>query len=83
MVDPSPYPDSNAGTGVGIDRESTTGAPRWVYVFGIIALVVVLAFVILMLVGGGSHGPGRHTSSADPGGHTPPASVTGYSVQQR
>ena len=34
------------------------GTPRWVKVFGIIALALVLLFVILMLTG---HGPGRHT----------------------
>jgi hypothetical protein len=46
MSDPSPYP----------------GTPRWVKVFGIIALVLVLGFVILILTGrGGGHGPGRHT----------------------
>jgi ABC-type transporter Mla subunit MlaD len=39
------------------DPEETT--PRWVYVFGIIALVLVLAFVILHLTG---HGLGGHTS---------------------
>jgi ABC-type transporter Mla subunit MlaD len=37
------------------DEEST---PRWVYVFGIIALVIVLLFVVLHLTG---HGLGGHT----------------------
>jgi hypothetical protein len=37
-------------------EEST---PRWVYVFGIIALVLVLLFVALHLTG---HGLGGHTS---------------------
>jgi hypothetical protein len=37
-------------------------------VFGIIAVVVVLLFVIVMVAGrGGEHGPGRHTLAA---GHT-------------
>jgi TRAP-type C4-dicarboxylate transport system permease small subunit len=36
------------------------GTPRWVKVFGIIAVVVVLLFVILLIAGGGQHGPGRH-----------------------
>ena len=53
------------------------GAPRWVKVFGIIALVVVLLFVILLLTRGpGGHGPNRHTSSGDTGGQTPPFSDT-------
>jgi hypothetical protein len=51
------YPD----TGVGPDRESTTSTPRWVKVFGIIAIVLVLLFVVVLLFSGGSHGPGGHT----------------------
>ena len=31
--------------------------PRWVKVFGIVAIIVIVAFVILHLAGGG---PGRH-----------------------
>jgi hypothetical protein len=42
-ADPPPYP----------------GVPRWVKVFGIIALVVLVLFVVLLFTGG--HGPGRHT----------------------
>jgi hypothetical protein len=43
------------------------GTPRWVKVFGIVALIVVVVFVILVLTGrGGGHGPSRHT----PGGET-------------
>ena len=36
--------------------------PRWVKVFGIVALVLVLAFAILHLMGGGfrGHGPAAH-----------------------
>jgi hypothetical protein len=49
-------------TSVGPGPEPPAGMPRWVKVFGIIAIVVVLLFVILLLTGGpGSHGPGRHT----------------------
>ena len=57
MADVPPYPDSNGDTGVEPGRNSTTGSPRWVKVFGIIALVLVLLFVVMMLTG---HGPGRH-----------------------
>ncbi len=49
MADSDPHPDSGGDA----------GTPRWVYAFGIIALVLVLLFVILM-PGGGGHGPGRH-----------------------
>lgn len=56
MADPLPYPDSHSDTG----DDST---PRWVKVFGIIT-VLLLLFVIWHLVGGG-HGPGQHMPSGD------------------
>ena len=51
MADPPRYP----------------GAPRWVKVSGIIAIVVVLLVVVVLLLGGGpgGHGPGRHTGGGD------------------
>ncbi|MBG0823315.1 hypothetical protein HS048_21525 [Planomonospora sp. ID91781] len=39
------------------------GMPRWVKVFGIIAAAVILLAVIVMLISGGDHGPGRHLPS--------------------
>ena len=71
MVDPTPSPD----TGTGPDRGTLAGTPRWVKVFGIVALVVVVLFIVVLLVGGGEHGPGRHSPSSDPGRHMPPAGV--------
>ena len=60
MADPHRYPDSNGDdTGAGPDRGSTTSTPRWVRVFGIIVIVLVLLFVVQILIGGG-HGPGAH-----------------------
>ena len=56
--------------GPGGDRSSPPGAPRWVKVFGIIAAVVLLVFVVL-LVTGNRHGPGRHLD----GGNERPAGV--------
>jgi hypothetical protein len=50
----------------------TAGTPRWVKVFGIIALVVVVLLVVMIIAGRGGHGPGRHTSDDIPsvtGGH--------------
>jgi hypothetical protein len=44
------------------DRGSTAGPPRWVKVFGVIALVLVLLVVVVLLVGG-NHGPGRHVGN--------------------
>ncbi len=67
LADVPPYPD----TGVRADRRSTTSTPprtpRWVKVFGIIALVLVLLFVIMMLADmltGSVNGPARHISSS-------------------
>jgi hypothetical protein len=57
---PGGGPGNADDTGVVPGRGSTTSTPLWVYVFGIIALVLVLLFVILHLTGGGL------------GGHTPP-----------
>lgn len=70
MADPPTHPDSREHT------SDDTGTPRWVKVFGLIALVVVLLFVILLLIRGpgGGHGPGLHTPSGG-AGDTPPSSV--------
>lgn len=35
------------------------GMPRWVKIFGIVALVLIVIVVIILVVGG-NHGPGRH-----------------------
>lgn len=51
MTAPPRSPDSNGDTGGGPDRRSTTGTPRWVKLFGVIALLLVLLFVILHLTG--------------------------------
>ena len=63
---------------MGPDRGSTTGTPRWVKVFGLIALVVVLLVVVMLLAGGGpgGHGPGRHVPAGGAGGNAPASSVT-------
>ena len=52
--------DSEHGTADGRSNPGTRagGTPRWVKVFGIIAVAVVVLIVVLLLVGG--HGPGRH-----------------------
>ena len=50
MADPPPY------------SRQHPGAPRWVKVFGAVAIVLVVLLVIALL-GGGEHGPSRHTSS--------------------
>jgi hypothetical protein len=59
---------------------SMRGTPRWVKLFGIIALVLVLLFVISLLVGV-RHGPGLHTPSGDAGGYTRAFGVAGQAEQ--
>jgi hypothetical protein len=75
MTDLPPCRDSNDDTGevtlMSPDSGSTTGAPRWVMVFGIVALALVLLFVILHLTGSGL------------GAHTPPFNVTEHGGQQQ
>ncbi len=53
------------------------GTPRWVKVFGIIAIGVFLLIAIVVFTGvGGPHGPGRHIPSGDIAGGTPSSSTT-------
>jgi hypothetical protein len=70
MADHPPNPD----TGVRPTEDRPPSTPRWVKVFGIIVLVLVLLFVISLLAGV-RHGPGLHTPSGGSGGHAPPSSV--------
>ncbi|HVE96959.1 MAG TPA: hypothetical protein VNA67_08245 [Pseudonocardiaceae bacterium] len=79
MADPPPYPRAGDDTGVRPDRGSSTNAPRWVKVSGIIVVILALLMGGLMLFGGslGDHGPGRHT----PVGDTRPSGVTEHGVQ--
>jgi hypothetical protein len=73
MADPRPDPD----TGVEPDRRPTTGTPRWVTGFGIVALILVVVFVVLQLVGvGGRHGPGRHAPGGDTSTNAPSSGIT-------
>lgn len=48
------------------DPDALTGPPRWVKVFGLIAIIVVVLVVILLLAGGGQHGPMRHGLAVNP-----------------
>ncbi|MCM3619835.1 hypothetical protein M3936_19885 [Sutcliffiella horikoshii] len=44
-------------------QEGPPSTPRWVNVFGIIVIVLVLLFVIMKVTGiGGEHGPSHHFS---------------------
>ncbi|MGH3695764.1 MAG: hypothetical protein ACRDRX_17545 [Pseudonocardiaceae bacterium] len=65
-------PDPTRDTDAKDDSGRDTRTPRWVKACGIIALVVILAFVIV-LVTRGPHRPGMHGAG---GGAAPSASVT-------
>jgi hypothetical protein len=56
------------------NRPPYPGTPRWVKVFGIIVIVVVLLVVARIFIGG-EHGPGRHAPSGDAGGPALSSSV--------
>jgi hypothetical protein len=67
VADPSLDPGTGDDTGgVGPDRESIAGMPRWVKVFLIVTAVVLLLIILLLTSGG--HGPGRHMSGDAFGG---------------
>ena len=51
MTDLPPHSEAGDNTGVGPDRGSATRTPRWVKIFGIISLVLVLVVAILHLTG--------------------------------
>ena len=50
--------DAGAGRG-------STGVPRWVKVSAVIAAIVLVAVLVVMLLSGGNHGPGRHVASGE------------------
>ena len=64
------------------DDAAPPRAPRWVKISAAVALVLAVLVVIVM-VAGGNHGPGRHTGGSDAeqhtappeSGHMPPAGV--------
>jgi hypothetical protein len=53
------------------DRKAPAGMPRWVKVFGIVVIVLILFVLVAVIIGiGGSHGPGRHMPAAREEGAT-------------
>ena len=42
-------------------RSGGPGVPRWVKVIGLVAAVLLVAFIVVQVSGiAGAHGPGRH-----------------------
>ena len=71
MTNPPPYPDPNSDPGssrLRPDRQSPPRTPRWVKVSAIVVVVLVVAFVILHLSGGGF---GHHAPLMLPGMQLP------------
>lgn len=56
------------------------GTPRWVKVFGIITLIVVVLVGIVLLGGhlGSGHGPRQHLLGGDSGDHIASTNVTDH-----
>ncbi|MFC4711755.1 hypothetical protein [Planococcus dechangensis] len=44
------------------EKDQPPRTPRWLKVFGLIAIALILLVIAIMLFGGGNHGPGRHSS---------------------
>lgn len=40
---------------------SSAGMPRWVKLLGLAVLVLLAVMILVMVLSGGGHGPGRHT----------------------
>jgi hypothetical protein len=55
MSDQMPSPHRN-----GPELGDESGVPRWVKAMGVVVLLLVLAAVVLVVLGVGEHGPGRH-----------------------
>ncbi|AWK76754.1 hypothetical protein CBI38_35555 (plasmid) [Rhodococcus oxybenzonivorans] len=63
MTDPTPDagpPRSDEDRGSPPRREPT---PRWVKVVGIVVGILLVLVILMMVFGGGNHGPGRHLSA--------------------
>jgi hypothetical protein len=56
------------------DRGPTAGPPRWVKVSAIITLALIVLLLIALLAGG-NHGPGRHQSARGHGDPLPSAAT--------
>lgn len=63
MADPgsSLYEGDGASRETGSDEDR--GVPRWVKVFGMAMAALLISVVVVMLLAGGQHGPGRHLST--------------------
>lgn len=56
-------PSGRDNAGYDAARGPATGVPRWVKVFLLVVAAIVVLGVVVMLLVGGDHGPGRHQSA--------------------
>jgi hypothetical protein len=70
MTETPPYPEPGDDSGVR-PTPGPTGMPRWVKVFIVIAIVLVLAFIVSRLLGV-QHGPGLHSPPGASSGQAAP-----------
>ena len=70
-------PEAREEPGRGPDAGARPSTPRWVKVFGIIALLLLVLVVVMLVAGGGNHGPGRHSGS-DGNGQAVPSGEPGH-----
>ena len=68
-----PYPEPGDDTGVR-PTPGQSGMPRWVKLFIVVAIVLVLALLVSRLLGV-QHGPGLHSPPGGSGGRTAPQEV--------
>jgi hypothetical protein len=59
--DPDSDPDANDAAGA--ERARVPGTPRWVQVFGLVAIIIIILLVVAQLLFGVQHGPGMHAPS--------------------
>ncbi len=60
MPDHSPRPDPPGTADAGSGGGSPPRTPRWVWASLVVVGLLVALGVVLLLVGGGEHGPDRH-----------------------
>jgi hypothetical protein len=70
MTDPPSDPQSRPDTGNDTARGEHPGLPGWVKVSGIVVAILVMALIVIMLIAGGDHGPGRHATGNQPAEQT-------------
>ena len=81
MPDQSPPPPTGSGTNPRTGGGHPPRTPRWVWAALVVVGVLVALGVVLLLVSGGEHGPGRHVpTSAAPTSATAGATDTAGST---